>query len=102
MCRSQAVQEMRVWSLAFGVQAQVANHRKRCEPKAQVVSDTEKAPCNKITQVSGESQGRRTPVNRRERVESPKWHQNRTDIGVRDESGGNLLTVQMMSGIKAA
>ena len=51
--------------LAIGVQAQVANHRKRRESKAQVVSVTEKAPCNKITQGSGENQGRRTPVNHR-------------------------------------
>jgi len=30
-------------------------------------------------------------VNRRERVESPKWHQNRTVIGVREESGETCL-----------
>jgi len=51
---------------AIGVQAQVANHRKRLGSKALVVSVTEKAS----EKVSGVNQRRRTNVNHRSSVES--------------------------------
>ena len=53
-------------SPAIGVQAQVANHRKRLGSKAPVVSVTEKAS----EKVSGVNQRRRTNVNHRSSVES--------------------------------
>ncbi len=53
-------------SLAIGVQAQVANHRKGLWSKAMVLSVTEKA----LLKMSGVNQGRRTQVNCRKRVES--------------------------------
>lgn len=53
-------------SSAIGVQAQVANHRKRLESKALVVSVTEKAS----VKVSGVNQRRRTTVNHRTSVET--------------------------------
>lgn len=53
-------------SPAIGVQARVANHRKRLELKALVVSVTEKAS----EKVSGVNQRRRTTVNHRSSVES--------------------------------
>lgn len=53
-------------SPAIGVQAQVANHRKRLESKAPVVSVTEKAS----EKVSGVNQRRRIKVNHRSSVES--------------------------------
>ena len=53
-------------SPAIGVQAQVANHRKRLGSKALVVSVTEKAS----EKVSGMNQRRRTTVNHRSSVES--------------------------------
>ena len=53
-------------SPAIGVQAQVANHRKRLELKALVVSVTEKAS----EKVSGVNQRRRTTVNHRSRFHS--------------------------------
>src|SRR5574337_1688334 len=57
---------MRGWSLAIGLQEQVANHRKRLGSNAPVVSIAAKG----AQKASGANHRRRTPVNCRSSVES--------------------------------
>jgi hypothetical protein len=78
---------------------EASNHRKLLWSKAKVVSVTEKAKQDFVRYVPMETNNREPLIKcrkRRDAIKTRRWSL------ARDKSGGNLFTVQVVAGMKAA
>lgn len=85
--------------LGAAIQVEASNHRKLLWSKAMVVSVTEKAKQDLVRYVPMETNTREPLITcrkRREVIKTGGWSL------TRDKSGGNLFTVQVVTGMKAA